>query len=133
MRFAIKVLLLPAVVIAAACGGGGDATSPKGGNNPGGSPGTTPPTTPPITPVATSAVTVSNDQFTPASVQVPVGTTVTWTWAAGATAHNVSFADGVSSGDRGANASYSRTFSTAGTFSYVCTLHGGMQGTVLVQ
>jgi plastocyanin len=129
MRLGMKVLVFPAVLLAAACGGGGDATSPSAGNNPGGSPGTTPPTTP----VATTAVSVSDNQFTPSAIQVPIGSTVTWTWVAGSTTHNVSFTDGVSSGDRGANATFTRTFSTAGTFSYVCTIHGGMQGSVLVQ
>jgi len=42
--------------------------------------------------------------------------------------------DGVASSQlQGTGASYSRTFNTAGTFSYTCTLHGGMNGSVLVK
>jgi plastocyanin len=32
-----------------------------------------------------------------------------------------------------ANTTIARTFATAGTFGYVCTLHAGMTGTVIVQ
>lgn len=127
MRFGMRILVYPAIAIAAACGGGGGDSS----SNPG---GVTNPNPTPTVPVLTSAVTVSDNQFTPADIQVAPGTTVTWTWASGASTHNVSFTDGVSSGDRGgANASFSRTFATAGTFTYVCTLHGGMSGSVLVK
>jgi plastocyanin len=133
MRFRMKTLAMPVLVIAAACGGGGTSdstggiTNPGGGTNPGTNPGT------PSTPVSTLAVTVADNQFSPSSIQVATGSTVTWTWASGASTHNVTFNDGVNSGDRSANASYTRTFNSAGTFSYVCTIHAGMQGTVLVK
>jgi plastocyanin len=75
---------------------------------------------------------VSNNQFTPSAIQVAPGTTVTWTWAQAASQHNVTFQDGASQ-ILGGGATYSRTFQTAGTFTYQCTLHPGMTGTVTVQ
>lgn len=123
-----KHVVVVAVLVAAACGGGGgdSPTSPGPGNpgNPGG---------PSTSPQQTSSVGVGNNLFSPANIQVAVGTTVTWTWDASAITHNVTFADGVGSGDKGANATFTRTFSAAGTFQYQCTLHSGMAGSVLVK
>jgi len=119
------------VAAAVACGGGGDSpatvSGPTNGNpNPGNPSGGT------DTPVATNQVAVSDNIFTPASIQVSPGTTVTWTWAPNVAAHNVTFSDGNNSGDK-SSGTFSRTFSTAGTFNYSCTLHGGMTGAVKVQ
>ena len=127
MRLRPKHLIVVAVLAAAACGGGGSdsPTTPGNPGNPGNPGGQTGPT-------ATNAVTVDNNNFTPANIQVSAGTTVTWTWAQGAVTHNVTFADGTTSGDQ-ASGTYSRTFSTAGTFSYQCTLHPGMTGSVVVK
>ena len=130
MRIRPKHLLVIAMLAAAACGGGGsDSPTNPGGtgnnNNPGGNPGGTP--------TATNAVTVGNNLFTPANIQVSPGTTVTWTWSPDAITHNVTFTDGPKSGDQGANATYSRTFSAVGTFNYSCTIHPGMNGSVLVK
>lgn len=127
MRFRPKHLIIVAMLAAAACGGGGSdsPTSPgtTGNGNPGGQTGG---------PTATNAVTVSNNKFTPANIQVSPGTTVTWTWTQDAVTHNVTFADGASSGDQ-ASGTYSRTFSATGTFNYQCTIHAGMNGSVVVQ
>jgi plastocyanin len=105
-------LAAAAVVGAAACGS--DTTSPAS------------------SPVQTNQVSIGNNFFTAPSILVPVGTTVTWTWEPGAVTHNVTFGDG-SSGDKNAGATYTRTFTTAGTFTYHCTIHPGMTGSVLVQ
>jgi plastocyanin len=132
MRVRFSFIAVPAVLFAVACGGGGDSstgTTPTGPTTP------TVPQTPstPASPVLTNAVSVDNDFFSPANIQVTPGTTVTWSWVSGATTHNVSFTDGAGgSGDK-ASGSFSRTFSAAGTFDYRCTLHGGMNGTVLVK
>lgn len=85
---------------------------------------------------ATANVTASAtaDTFSPAFVAIARTGTVTWTF--GARAHNVNF-----QGTAGApanigdtvNDTVARTFNTAGTFTYVCTLHANMSGTVLVQ
>ena len=129
MRPIPKYVVVLTILAAAACGGGG-GDSTTGPGNPG-NPGN--PGGPSSSPQQTSSVTVGNNLFSPANIQVAVGTTVTWTWDASAVTHNVTFADGVGSGDKGANATFTRTFSAAGTFQYQCTLHPGMAGSVLVQ
>jgi plastocyanin len=80
-------------------------------------------------------VIVENNDFDPSSLQVTPGATVVWAWSSGGTAHNVTFDDGEASGNR-SEGTYSRTFATAGTYPYHCTLHGtatsGMRGVVTV-
>ncbi len=125
MRIRIPILAIAAVLAAGACGGSGGTGSTSPGN------GVT--TTPPTPPVQTNQVSVGDDFFTPPNIQVPVGTTVTWTWTPTAATHNVTFVDGAVSGDKAAGATYQRTFATAGTFNYNCTIHGSMVGSVLVQ
>jgi plastocyanin len=85
-------------------------------------------------------VSVTNNQFTPASLTISAGTTVIWTWAASAQNHNV--APAVSEPARSGNLTngphtYQYIFNTPGTYIYFCELHGsptgGMRGTVIVQ
>lgn len=80
-------------------------------------------------------MTVSNDRFDPSAISITKGTTVTWTWSSDAVTHNVTFSDSNISGsdNLGAGATFSKTFPNAGTFSYHCTLHAGMSGTITVQ
>jgi plastocyanin len=83
----------------------------------------------------TAAVTVADDSFTPANATVQAGGVVTWTWAVGASTHNVTWVSGgfADSGDRSAG-TFQLTFGAAGTFNYYCSIHGtpttGMRGTV---
>ena len=122
----LRNLTIAMLVAAVACGGSDGSTAvtnPTGGNQ---NPGT--PSGGNDTPVSTNQVGVSDNTFSPASIVVSAGTTVTWTWAAGASTHNVTFGDGNNSGDK-STGTFSRTFSTAGTFNYSCTLPSGMTGT----
>ena len=129
MRTRFSLFLAPALAAVVSCGGG--SSNSTGSNTP-----TTPtvPTTPttPSTPQATDKVTVGDNLFSPADIQVSPGTTVTWTWAQNASTHNVTFNDGAASGDK-TSGTYTRTFSSGGTFPYSCTLHPGMSGTVTVK
>lgn len=78
-------------------------------------------------------VTVNNDSFTPSCTTVPVGSTVTWTWGTNASnGHNVTFAAGPNSPTQ-TTGTFDRAFGTAGTFSYSCTVHRGMDGEIRVQ
>jgi plastocyanin len=131
MKNLFSTLAIASLITIGACGGGGDATGPTNGNPSSPSNPSTPST--PTAPTVTTAVGVGDDFFTPNNIQVSPGATVTWTWASTAALHNVTFADGVASATLAGGSSYSRTFSTAGTFSYVCTLHGGMTGSVVVK
>ena len=78
-------------------------------------------------------------KFTPASITINKGDTVQWTWAASghsSTSGTPGNPDGMwDSGILNLGATFSFTFTTAGTFSYFCTPHGlccGMVGTVIV-
>ena len=82
---------------------------------------------------ADHAVSISGFSYSPASVTVAVGDTVTWT-NADAEAHTATADD--ASWDTGSianGASGTVTFSTAGSFPYHCTIHPQMTGTVTVQ
>lgn len=88
--------------------------------------------------VTGTAVSVGNDFFAPASLQVVAGTTVTWTWAAGATSHSVQSQGSPSFTSSaimtGAGSTYSVQFNTPGTYHYDCAVHGAaMSGTIIVQ
>jgi plastocyanin len=82
---------------------------------------------------ATDKVAIKDFQFKPATVEVKVGTTVTWTnedgFAHTATADDKSFDTGnLDKGQTG-----TATFEKAGTFKYICTIHNSMVGTVIVK
>jgi LPXTG-motif cell wall-anchored protein len=82
---------------------------------------------------ASTGVTISDFQFAPSSVTVNVGDTVTWT-NNGPTPHSATSTDGVwDTGIMDAGQAGSHTFTEAGTFSYICTPHPNMKGTIVVQ
>ena len=88
-------------------------------------------------PVAQTTVTISNDFFNPASIQVSPGATVTWTWAGGSPeGHNVTFASSAVSAPSGTR--MTGTFQVVmpmapAMYNYQCTIHAGMDGSVTVQ
>ncbi len=118
----------------AGCGGGGgsNVTGPPG--PPGG--GTTGPT------ASVTALTVSNNKYTPSRDSVAVGAALTWGWNSCSTdiygqntcvSHSVTFDDGPTSPIQ-SSGTFSRTFAAAGSYPYHCMVHGAaMSGTVLVQ
>jgi len=82
---------------------------------------------------ASTGVTISDFQFAPSAVTVNVGDTVTWT-NAGPTPHSATANDGsFDTGIMDEGGSGSHTFTEAGSFSYICTPHPNMTGTVTVQ
>lgn len=87
---------------------------------------------PAAAPVATNKVVISNFAFGPQTITVKVGTTVTWT-NKDADDHTVTAMDGsFNSAPLATGASYSHTFTKAGTFGYLCTIHPFMTATVVV-
>ena len=68
--------------------------------------------------------------FSPLTITIDVGGTVTWL-NSGQEDHTAT-GNGFDTGTVGPGASASHTFSTAGTFPYVCALHSDMSGTVQV-
>jgi plastocyanin len=79
----------------------------------------------------TATVEMKEFLFQPATVEIAVGGTVTWTNADPAT-HTVK-GQGWGSGDVAQGASFSNTFATAGTFAYSCGIHPSMTGEVIVK
>jgi plastocyanin len=83
---------------------------------------------------ADQSVAISGQSYSPASVTVSVGDTVTWTnsdaMAHTATADDASWDTGNIGGSGGTGAV---TFATAGTFPYHCDIHPQMTGTVTVE
>jgi plastocyanin len=113
-------------LVAAGCGGGGSSTSSS-------------PAPASSTPASGGAkVEMKNIQFNPKSLTVSKGTTVTWT-NEDSVNHDVAktsgpgpnFASG--NGNIGSGGTYKVTFNTAGTIQYRCTIHPGMDGTIVVK
>jgi plastocyanin len=71
--------------------------------------------------------------FDPAETTVPLSTTINWT-NAGAVAHTVTADDGGSfdSGNLEPQSTFSFTTTIAGTFTYHCSFHPWMTGTITV-
>jgi plastocyanin len=104
-------------------------------------PGTTPGTTaggvpnPMPSRVTTEATKarISDEGFEPATITIPVGTTVRWT-NDGKQPHTVSSSTGAwESGDVLPGKDFTATFTATGTFEYYCKYHKGMKGTVIVK
>jgi plastocyanin len=96
------------------------------------SPGPTapPPTNPP--PPAPASVRIVGRSFSPSSITVTAGSTVTWR-NDDKDRHTVTHTGGAfDSGTFSTGGTYVRTFTTAGTFSYFCDLHTDMVGRVVV-
>ena len=78
------------------------------------------------------AVEIVDFTFSPGTVEVAVGTTVTWTNNDTAP-HTVTADDGgFDSGELAQGGTFSMTFDTAGTYSYFCEIHPQMTGSVVV-
>ena len=86
--------------------------------------------------VATNAVSIEGFAYTPANITVKKGTTVTWTnndtAAHTVTSNDDSTAGGLDSKGLEKGETYSATFNTVGTFTYHCTFHSNMTGSVTV-
>jgi plastocyanin len=108
------LLFILTAFVVAGCGDDNKSTNPPppgGGNN----------------------VTIADFSFSPSTLTISVGDTVTWT-NSGPSAHTTTSDTQLwDSGLLNANQSFSRPFPTAGSFPYHCTPHSNMTGTIIVQ
>ena len=108
------VLALAAALVLAGCGGD------EGGGGAEAAPAT-----------GVTQVAAKDNRFTPAAIQVPAGTEVTWSFKDGFVPHDV-VADGFTSGEPRRKGTFTHTFDRPGTYPYRCTVHDGMTGRVVV-
>jgi plastocyanin len=83
---------------------------------------------------ATHAITIANFAFTPASATITAGDTVSWTNTDQAP-HDVTVTSGpvaVHSPTITTGQSWTYTFTTPGTYAYICSIHPTMQATLVV-
>jgi plastocyanin len=114
------------IVLLVACSSSNNTGGPSGGGG-GGNP---------------NSVTVSipltdyggnqTPQFTPVQATIPVGGRVNWN-NQDSVGHTTTSDNNLWNGNLGPGGSYSRVFDTAGTYSYSCSVHSGMNGRVVVQ
>jgi plastocyanin len=153
-RSAVALALAGALGLLAACGGAGGTEADAGlkaspGSSlpgfPGGSgamPSSMPGmhmSSPPATaaagaPVAGNVVAIKNFAFAPAALTVPAGTKVTWT-NEDSDAHTVTSQGSggpLNSQAMNTGATFSYTFTKAGTYEYLCAIHPFMTATVTV-
>jgi len=82
---------------------------------------------------ATSPVTIQGFAYSPTPLTIRAGDTVTWTNRDSAQ-HSAFFNDGFKTPALSQGQSASLVFGSAGTFNYICGIHGAaMKGTVIVQ
>ena len=133
-RLAAPVMALALVL--AACSGGGSATAAPAASAapaPAASAASAPAASAAPAGGAGDAVTIKDFAFAPGATTVAVGATVTWTNKDTA-GHTVTAVDGsFDSKTLASGATFSQTFDKAGTYSYKCTIHSSMTGTIVVK
>jgi plastocyanin len=132
LRLAAPLFIVAALIAVAGCGSTSAAST--GANTPTIAPtDTVAPTNTTGTGSSGNVVNVSNFQFSPATLTVMAGTTVTWKGASGT--HTVTsdpdspmaFDQAVSQGGTATVA-----FANPGTYKYHCSIHASMHGTIIV-
>jgi len=122
-RITTRLAFVPLAALLACGGSGYGSTAPP--------PGSPPPPPPPSNTIDATPAEV----FTPGTLTVAAGQTVTFSF--GSLAHNVFFAAvaGAPANIEGfnSNTNVDRQFNTQGTFNYTCHIHPQMHGTVVVQ
>jgi plastocyanin len=121
-------VVLFASTVAAACGG--QASSPSTAPSPTAQvPGGT---SLPVT-IPAGAESLADRAYAPDQLNVPVGTTVTWTNTDSISHTSTSDGSSWNSGILAPGEHFEFAFQTAGTFSYHCTIHPGMVGAIVVR
>jgi len=81
-------------------------------------------------------VQVSNFQFSPSTINASVGDTIVWIWKSGThTTTSTAVPTGAATWDSpmtSSNTSFSYKLTTAGSYSFICSIHPNMTGTITV-
>jgi|GEM_PF-3299103 len=142
IALAITAGLVVAIVLILKLGPGGDNTNDTANNTnqsasqePAPTPSVTDPGNQQTTPTTATTVTITADGFSPASITIAKGTTLTWR-NSDSTPHAVdspSGATGPHSPQLGPNSSFSYSFQKAGTYTYTDPTNPSRTGTVVVK
>jgi plastocyanin len=87
----------------------------------------------PNSPKTSNSVSIENMAFSPSTLTVSAGTTVSWTNNDGVTHTVTSKTSAFDSGSLLNGKTYSFTFPNAGTYDYYCKIHTSMTGSIVVQ
>ena len=119
--FAACAFVLVLACLSAGCASGQNPVSPAGA-------------TP--APATVNTITIKDFTFSPATLTVKTGTTVTWVNEDGAS-HTIASDDGskfpCTSPQLASRDSYPLAFTQAGTYPYHCSIHPSMKGTIIVE
>ena len=81
--------------------------------------------------IPVGAASLTKGAFAPGNLTVNVGSMITW-FNADASVHTVTSTGAFDSGNLASGATYSHTFTQAGTYQYYCVIHPNMKGTLTV-
>ncbi|MFD0792345.1 cupredoxin family copper-binding protein [Mucilaginibacter litoreus] len=111
----ISLIIAIVVITFAACSkSGSDSPEPQKPDNPGNTAG------------GDATVEIKNFAFSPATVTIKAGKSVTWTNADSAPHTATDDGGAFDSGSLATSATYKHAFTTAGTYTYHCTFHSNM-------
>lgn len=121
--YPITIALLFVLVLGVGCSSAQPTDTSSGGN-----------AATPVNSATANTVTIQGSSFSPSTITVAKGDTVTWVNNDTYTHHVASDTAGAFDlGDQSNGASSSHTFDKTGTFKYHCTIHTSMKGTVIVK
>ena len=83
------------------------------------------------TSTSTNSVEIKDFAFNPATINIKAGTVVTWTNQD--TAKHTVKLDEIESPSLAKGQSWSYSFTTPGTYNYICSLHPSMKGKIIVE
>jgi plastocyanin len=135
MRIPVLIVACAALALTAGCGSKDNSSSSSADKAP---PKATKTTKSASGGAQASSVTYKDISVKPASLSVKKGATVTWT-NEDSVGHDVTSTGGPAKFKSGASGgmaqgdTFKHTFTTPGTYSYVCTVHPNMKGTVTVK
>jgi plastocyanin len=118
-----RLIVIASLLFPLTACGGSSPTDPSPTPSPSGTPVS----------IVQGAETLTTTAYAPNPVTISAGGTVTWKNNDSVAHTSTADAGGWDSGTIAAGAQFSHTFQTAGTFTYHCTIHPGMIGTVTVQ